>query len=992
MKRLLMAVFFIALLIGAMKPAFAQSSGTISGYVKDALSGEALPGTNLMIKGTSLGTAADARGYYFLKIAPGRFTLVAKYIGYTEKEVEVKVNSGEVVKLDIELEYVGLKGQEVVVTAQAEGQMKAINQQIVARTIKNVVAPDRLQENPDANAAEAIGRLPGISVIRSGGEGTGLVIRGLEPKYSSVTLNGVQLPSTEGGGRNTGISGLSQYVLQGVEVYKAITADMDGNSVAGTVNLTLREAEDARHFDLLTQFGYNHQNDYWGNYLLNANVSSRFFKNKLGVLFSANAERVNRSTQKMNASYSVISQTVGQDEFEKLYLNTTSLEDVQNIKEKQAGTLVIDYKFSPVSKLYLYNFYSRDHADYTSVSKNYNPGGRSVGYFMSQNNDGKSELFSSSIHGEHKIAVLDLDYGLAFSRSLRSTPNNRFWDFGFQTAFPPEYADLATRSLHPSKIIPLALDDTSHASLLKMVLNSLGYNFGKLEENNLTTYLSMKVPFKVNQSINGFVKFGGKYRNKNRLNDNNHRYQTVAANPPFYKLADEQVDWLVLGDGTRPSSVNLNERTIANFLQGGFNFGWYPNIGRLNQLWDWWNNLSNSYLAQGREVWGPIFGEPYKIGFMTSYGASVMGDQDIEEDYWAGYVMSELNLGSKIMLLPGVRYEKIQAEMKGWYVEQSPLELLMIPGHDTTATRKNEFWLPMIHARIKSVNWGHIHFAYTQTLNRPDFNAISPNYHIDRGFNFRYSAGNPALKPEFWTNYDLQFAVYGNTIGLLSLNGFYKTVRDKIWNRSWTRLKGDPIVPGYPEDALIEMSTWLNQAYDVFLQGFETEWQTNFWYLPKPLNYLSLNLNYSYIHSETQYPQSRVENIQVGTDPRGRPIFQRVRIDTTFSGPMLFQPKHLANASLGFNYRGFNGWLSFQYYGEILQGKSTLKELDSFKNEFYRLDLQIVQKLPLKGLEVLFSMANINDFQEKSRPRADSRPTALENYGWTADMGIRYRF
>ena len=50
-----------------------------------------------------------------------------------------------------------------------------------------------LQENPDANAVEAIGRLPGISVLRSGGEGSSLVIRGMEPKYSNVTLEGINL-------------------------------------------------------------------------------------------------------------------------------------------------------------------------------------------------------------------------------------------------------------------------------------------------------------------------------------------------------------------------------------------------------------------------------------------------------------------------------------------------------------------------------------------------------------------------------------------------------------------------------------------------------------------------------------------------------------------------------------------------------------------------------------------------------------------------------
>ena len=130
---------------------------------------------------------------------------------------------------------------------QAKGQKKAIQEQINSNTIKNVVAADRLQENPDANSVEAIGRLPGVSVTRSGGEGNGLVIRGLAPKYTAVTLNGVKMAATGGDGRETNISGVSQYALQGAEVYKSLTADMEANSVAGTINLKLRETRKGLH-------------------------------------------------------------------------------------------------------------------------------------------------------------------------------------------------------------------------------------------------------------------------------------------------------------------------------------------------------------------------------------------------------------------------------------------------------------------------------------------------------------------------------------------------------------------------------------------------------------------------------------------------------------------------------------------------------------------------------------------------------------------------
>ena len=192
---------------------------------------------------------------------------------------------------------------EVQITAQGKGQKQAMQEQMNSNTIVNVVAPDRLQENPDANSAEAIGRLPGISVVRSGGEGTGLVIRGLEPKYTTVTLNGMALPSTDLASRSTNISGISQYMLQGVEVFKALTPDMEANSVAGTINLKLKETPKGFHYNLMGQGGYNALNNYYGNYKLTADISNRFFNDKLGISVSADAERVNRSTETMSAGY-----------------------------------------------------------------------------------------------------------------------------------------------------------------------------------------------------------------------------------------------------------------------------------------------------------------------------------------------------------------------------------------------------------------------------------------------------------------------------------------------------------------------------------------------------------------------------------------------------------------------------------------------------------------------------------------------------------------
>ncbi len=327
-----------------------KSQVRVNGKVTDAVTGEVLPGVNILVQGTLTGTVTGVDGRYSVLVSGPESVLVYSFIGYVSQTVTVGTQSAIDIALSPDVQTLG----EVVITAQGRGQKQAVQQQINSNTIKNVVAPDRLQENPDANATEAIGRLPGISVIRSGGEGTGLMIRGLEPRYASVSLNGVQMASTSGDNRGTNISGISQYALQGVEVYKSLTADMEANSVAGTVNLKLREAPQHFHVNLMAQGGYNQLNDYWGNYKLLGEVSNRFLNDKLGVLVSVNAERVNRSIQTMSAGYGID----GSDPEGDILLNSVNLNNITSIIYRKSLLLSVDYKVSPGTTLMLYGMYN----------------------------------------------------------------------------------------------------------------------------------------------------------------------------------------------------------------------------------------------------------------------------------------------------------------------------------------------------------------------------------------------------------------------------------------------------------------------------------------------------------------------------------------------------------------------------------------------------------------------------------------------------------
>ena len=209
----------------------------------------------------------DDDGNYLLpNLRPGNYTILFSYLSYHDKEEEIVVVGGETHIVNGEMEVESIMGEEVVITAMMRGQTAAINQQIQSNTIVNVVSKEKISELPDNNAAEAIARLPGISVVRDAGEGTKVVIRGLAPKFNSITMNGERIPSTDPEDRSVDLSMISPDMLEGMEVFKAIRPDMDGDAIGGTVNFFAKNADPGLHGSALLQTGYNAHENKFGQY------------------------------------------------------------------------------------------------------------------------------------------------------------------------------------------------------------------------------------------------------------------------------------------------------------------------------------------------------------------------------------------------------------------------------------------------------------------------------------------------------------------------------------------------------------------------------------------------------------------------------------------------------------------------------------------------------------------------------------------------------
>ena len=101
---------FLLILIPVMG-AFAQT-GKISGTVRDASSGETLPGVNVAIDGTTQGAQTDVDGFYnIINVRPGTYTLRVSFIGFATQVIqEVRVNVNQTTEIDasLQVEAVGL--------------------------------------------------------------------------------------------------------------------------------------------------------------------------------------------------------------------------------------------------------------------------------------------------------------------------------------------------------------------------------------------------------------------------------------------------------------------------------------------------------------------------------------------------------------------------------------------------------------------------------------------------------------------------------------------------------------------------------------------------------------------------------------------------------------------------------------------------------------------------------------------------------------------
>ena len=168
--------------------ALAQDDGTaaLRGRVVDTTGGFRFEGARVRIVGTDLSTATDRSGNFrFRDLPAGEYELVVEYLGAPAQRQDVELTAGETRRVDIVI--AGSDVEEVRVVGQAAGQAAALTRERNALNNLNVLSADAIGQFPDNNVAEALQRVPGISLERDQGEGRFAVIRGANAEFNTTT-------------------------------------------------------------------------------------------------------------------------------------------------------------------------------------------------------------------------------------------------------------------------------------------------------------------------------------------------------------------------------------------------------------------------------------------------------------------------------------------------------------------------------------------------------------------------------------------------------------------------------------------------------------------------------------------------------------------------------------------------------------------------------------------------------------------------------------
>jgi TonB-dependent receptor len=827
MRRFLGLLLAVVCSLVLNSPVSAQSGkGTVVGTVRDS-GNSALQGALVELLPLGRKAVSDSQGQFRIMDVPvGEYTLSVSYVGLAVSNVPVTVSAGQEASANAVLQVASQVDQVVVSAEQLQGEAEAIN---IERTAENIVQvlPERVITSlPNTNIADAVGRLPSVSLERDEGEGKYVQIRGTEPRLSSVTINGVNVPSPETAVRNIKLDAVPSDLVERIEVFKTLSADQDADGIGGTVNLVTRSAGEKPTYAIGGTGGYNPIQGGLPRGGFDGTFGQRFFASKkLAFLLSGTFDRTNRGINDNEPAESPAT-------FNGKNLAYTSASDFRTYnyyRTRYGFSGSVDYNLKPGSSIYLKGLYADFHDFGETWVYTANAGSITAvnGSQVTLDNTGNfvyrhyirrpdQQIFSISTGGRHDIGKNLITYEVAGSRSHniggQDFPTTNFSPIANSPLNNIAFLQDSTNPFRP-KFVPLNL--ANNAS----VFDPTQYQIVKTD---LPSYSATQVNFQGAASASrryslhshfGTFEVGLKIRNSHSMQHENDKFYNFTGNTPITLSS-------VLGTFTNPGYYE------GAYAFGGMNYGPTSSYNKIQQSFA--SNMSQ-----------------FQFDPVASLRQSERAFFDAGERIYAGYVQNAISFG-KFRLQTGVRFDKANANFTTNQLDVTNPALPVITPIHQSAGYFNA--LPSVQLQYQLEKNTNLRGNYSIGISRPNIGDLVPTTVVDPNTSPRGTVqlGNSNLKPTKANNFDLLVEHFFQPLGILQAGFFYKRLSNPIYATT-------TIIPAGQPNA----GFFLNQSINgpnAHIAGFEAAWEQRFSFLPSFLNGFGVAANYSYTTSQATFP------------------------------------------------------------------------------------------------------------------------------------------
>jgi TonB-dependent receptor len=835
LTRLLFVFLFLSLPASLCASAQTTSSAgaTISGTIKDP-SGAVVPGARIVLAPTGTTAATDAQGAFAIRnIKPGTYTASVSYVGFGTSVSTVVLTGGQTLALNVTLS-VGSNNEQVNVTDNLTGDAASINEQRTSENILNVQTDVEIQSLPNANIADAVGRMPGVTLQRNEGEGQYVQIRGTEPRLSNTTIDGVIVPGPDPDVRQVDLDTIPADLVGSVAINKTLSANQDGDAIGGSVDLRIKQATSERPSLFIEGIGgYSPIQDTRKAFTINSSTGMRFgprdssgnhrFGVELGYSYDYNGRGIDdvEPSPDLGPTGGLIYDSIDVNEY--LYDRT---------RYGFAGAL--DYKLSNTGALYLHGLFSnfRDYGEkYEFEFKN--SGDSSFHTSVRRPNLQIADLATG---GNHVFNHSFLHYQIAAAHSrFGGAAGNPGADFGTTAANPDcAYSPSTTVSIYRPQFTCDSPGDAA-TDPTQIQLQDINLTTGQATQLNLQAGASMGLNYHLGTHASTF-EFGGQFRNEHKGQD---------AYSPTYDQAE------LTGN---PPAPPLESQFLSSFTNSRFYGGSYylPPVTNFASITAW--------LAANPSI--------LPLDEAATHQGSDASNYNLQERVSAGYVMNTLQLGAKFHLQTGLRIEVTQTSDTGYLVTTNADGSY---GGTTPETGSGSYvnLLPSVQLRYTIDNNSDIRAVYGRGISRPDPYQLVPYIVFTQGGatngNNLVAIGNPALVAEHANDFDLLYEKYLPNIGMLEGGYFYKQITQPIYLEQYVvPSTGSSLSQLYSGD---EAQQEVNGDH-AYVQGIELAYQQRLKFLPSYLGNARINTNFTYTNSKNYNLVGRTDTPQlVGQAP-----------------------------------------------------------------------------------------------------------------------------